>query len=480
MKRDRFAKIVATLGLTSSEPDVIEKLFLTGVDVFRLNFSHGTHENHAKNIQTLRALEQKHGRPIAILQDLQGPKFRVGRFEQDAIELAFGQTLVFDQDDTLGDNTRVYLPHPEVFSSAKVGDRLLLDDARVAFEVVNNDGNCIEAKHIYGKKLSNNKGLNLPDTDLLVSAMTDKDHTDLQFGLSQGVDIVALSFVQRAGDMEMLRGLVGGKASILAKIEKPSAVRHIADILDASDAIMLARGDLGVEFPPEALPSIQKTVVEAARHAGKPIVVATQMLESMIDSPVPTRAEATDVDTAVALGADAVMLSGETAIGKYPVEAVSFMDRMIQSTEKDARYIKDMRVIEDVEVNSSNGAVSHAVKAISNAIDVTAIACYTASGSSAVRLCRERALTPIIALTPNQDVARRLQLYWGVDAVVMPDADRVQTIVANAANLVKRKAYGEDGDLVVVTAGVPFGQPGTTNTIRLATIGEDDSANIVA
>ncbi|MPV86295.1 pyruvate kinase [Ostreibacterium oceani] len=480
MRRQRFAKIVATLGLTSSDSAVIEHLFLAGVDVFRLNFSHGTHEQHAINIKTIREIEAKHQRPIAILQDLQGPKFRVGQFVDKQVALTSGQSFVFDCDPTPGDASRVYLPHPEIFSGAKPGDRLLVDDARVCFKVTAVTPERIDCLHVYGKAISNNKGINLPDTVLSVSVLTDKDITDLQFGLSQGVDYVALSFVQRASDMYRLREMVGDRANILAKIEKPSAVDDIEAILEASDAIMLARGDLGVEFPPEELPSIQKTIVQKAREVGKPIVIATQMLESMIDSPVPTRAEATDIDTAISSGADAVMLSGETAIGKYPIEAVSFMNRMIIQTEKDWRYRSDMKHAAFGHVTTSEGAISLAVKAIANAMPIVAVACYTTSGRSAIRLGRERALTPLIALTPSQDTARRLQLHWGIDACLMPDVDRFQTIVAAATETVRKKGYGSQGSPVIVTAGVPFGQSGTTNTLRLAIIGADDSAQIIA
>lgn len=473
MRRERFAKIVATLGLTSGNPEVIEQLFVAGVDVFRLNFSHGTHEQHKANIQAIREIETKLDRPIAILQDLQGPKFRVGRFENEKVELTPAQTFVFDNDATLGDSERVYLPHPEIFQAAKVGDRLLIDDARACFEVVANDGTRIETKHIYGKAISNNKGVNLPDTVLKLPVLTEKDEADLAFGLANGVDYVALSFVQRAGDMHFLREKVGDKAAILAKIEKPTAVEDIEGILHASDAIMLARGDLGVEFPPEKLPGIQKQVIKKAREVGKPIIVATQMLESMIESPVATRAEATDVDAAIADGVDAVMLSGETAIGKYPVEAVSFMNRMIIEAEKDPRYQQSMKTADQSAVKSSEGAISQGVKAVVNSMPIAAIACFTTSGGTAIRVGRERALTPLLAMTPELNLARRLQLHWGIDAGVMSDVTRFKTIVVAAVDTVKRRGYGKHGDWVVVTVGVPFGHSGTTNTLRLAQIGDD-------
>lgn len=473
MRRRRFAKIVATLGPASSSLEKIEELFIAGVDVFRLNFSHGTYDIHENNIKFIRQVEKKLNRPITVLQDLQGPKFRIGRFNQEKIDLTLGQTFTFDNNETLGNKERVYLPHPEIFSATQVGDRLLIDDARACFEVLANDGQQIKTRHIYGKSIADNKGLNLPDTVLDVPILTEKDTADLTFGLSCGVDYVALSFVQQASDMTFLRQKVGDKAAILAKIEKPSAVDDIENILNASDAIMLARGDLGVEFPPEKLPGIQKTVIKKAREIGKPVIVATQMLESMIESPVATRAEATDVDAAVAEGADAVMLSGETAMGKYPVEAVSFMSRMIIEAEKDHRYQHSMKTAENSDVKTSEGAIAQGVKAIVNAMPIAAIACFTTSGGTAIRLGRERALTPLLAMTPNLDLARRLQLHWGIDAGVMSDIKRFKTVLVAAADTVEKRGYGKKGDWVIVTVGVPFGHSGTTNTLRLAEIGDE-------
>lgn len=473
MRRERFAKIVATLGPASTEPAILEQLFEAGVDVFRLNFSHGDHEQQKKNIANLRALEEKLDRPIAILQDLQGPKFRVGRFDGDKVELSTGQAFQFDTDEKLGDNTRVHLPHPEIFKAAKVGDKLLIDDARTCFKVIANNGDVINCVHIYGRSISNNKGLNMPDTVLDVPVLTEKDEKDLAFGLANGVDYVALSFVQRAFDMSYLRERVGDKAAILAKIEKPSAVEDIENILRVSDAIMLARGDLGVEFPPEKLPGIQKTVIAKAREVGKPIIVATQMLESMIDSPVATRAEATDVDAAISAGADAVMLSGETAMGRHPVEAVTFMSRMIVESEKDQRYQLSMKNADFSQVSTTEGAIAHGVKAVVNALPIAAIACFTTSGGTAIRLGRERALTPLIAMTPELCMARRLQLHWGIDAGVLADVTRFKSAVVAAVKTVRQRGYGQDGDWIAVTIGVPFGRAGSTNTLRLAQLGDD-------
>lgn len=473
MRRHRFAKIVATLGPASTAPEVLESLFLAGVDVFRLNFSHGNHDQQKENINNLRKLEEKHNRPIAILQDLQGPKFRVDKFQNEKVSLEKGQHFCFDSNESLGNNTRVYLPHPEIFKAAKVGNRLLIDDARTCFEVISNNGQEIHCKHIYGKSISNNKGLNMPDTLLDLPVLTPKDEKDLDFGLTHGVDYIALSFVQRASDMDYLRQCVGDKASILAKIEKPSAVDDIENILQVSDAIMVARGDLGVEFPPEKLPGIQKTLIKKARQVGKPVIVATQMLESMIDSPVATRAEATDVASAISEGADAVMLSGETAMGKHPVQAVEFMNKIIIETEKDQHYRHSMKTANSSEVISTEGAIAQAVKAVVNAMPIAAIACFTTSGGTAKRLVKERALTPLIAMTPEVCLARRLQLHWGIDAGVLADITRFKSIMIAAVDTVKKRGYGKDGDLVAVTVGVPFGRAGSTNTLRLATIGDD-------
>ncbi|MGY0398663.1 MAG: pyruvate kinase [Ostreibacterium sp.] len=473
MRRQRFAKIVATLGPASSEVAIIEALFMAGVDVFRLNFSHGSHDVHKTNIDNIRTIEKKLNCPITILQDLQGPKFRVGKFVNEKVRLKIGQKFVFDAKEDLGNAERVFLPHPEIFAAATVGDRLLIDDARTCFEVTKNDGEQIETKHIYGKAIADNKGLNMPDTALDVPILTDKDEVDLAFGLAHGVDYVALSFVQRASDMQYLRKQVGDKVAILAKIEKPSAVSEIEEILHASDAIMLARGDLGVEFSPEKLPGIQKTVIQKAREIGKPVIVATQMLESMIESPVATRAEATDVDAAISKGADAVMLSGETAMGKYPIEAVTFMDRMIIEAEKDYRYLHNMKTADQSEVKNSEGAISQGVKAIVNAMPIAAIACFTTSGGTAIRVSRERAMTPLIAMTPEISRARQLQLHWGIDAGVLADVTQFKTIVIAAVETVKQRGYGKKGDWVIVTVGVPFGRAGTTNTLRLTQIDDD-------
>ncbi|PID66521.1 MAG: pyruvate kinase [Gammaproteobacteria bacterium] len=473
MRRHRFAKIVATLGPASSEPAMLEKLFAAGVDVFRLNFSHGSHEQQKNNIDNLRRLEKQYDRPITILQDLQGPKFRVGLFKNNQVKLQKGQTFRFDNNKEQGDHSRVYLPHPEIFAAAKVGDRLLIDDARTCFEVLSNNGSEIDCRHIYGKAISNNKGVNMPDTVLDVPVLTKKDEEDLAFGLANRVDYVALSFVQKASDMAYLREKVGQKAAILAKIEKPSAVEDIEGILQNSDAIMVARGDLGVEFPPQKLPSIQKTLIHKARKVGKPVIVATQMLESMIESPVATRAEATDVDAAVSSGADAVMLSGETAMGKYPLEAVRFMNEIIMEAEKDHRYKKRMKSTDAEVVCNTEGAIAQGVKAVVNAMPIVAIACFTASGGTAIRLVKERALTPVIAMTPGIHLARRLQLYWGIDAGVVADIKRFRTVTTAAVSTVKNREYGNNGDWVVVTVGVPFGHSGNTNTLRLAQIGEE-------
>lgn len=473
MRRQRFAKIIATLGPASSDPQILQELFRAGVDIFRLNFSHGSHADHLKNIENLRRLESKTGRPIAILQDLQGPKFRVGTFAESKVMLTEGQTFSFDNDDKAGDKQRVFLPHPEIFAAVKVGDRLLVDDARACFEVTANNGKTIETRHIYGTAISDNKGVNMPDTILDVPVLTEKDKSDLQFGLAHGVDYVALSFVQRASDMHYLRQQVGGQAAILAKIEKPSAVDDIEGILEAGDAVMVARGDLGVELPSEKVPGVQKNIINKAREVGKPVIVATQMLESMIENPVATRAEATDVSNAIGEGADAVMLSGETAAGKYPLKAVNFMNRVIVETEKEQYYRKDMRRHYSGKATSTEDAISQGIKAVVNAMPIAAIACFTTSGGTAIRLSQERALTPLLAITPTIELARRLQLHWGIDADTMGDIKKFKTVVVAAVDIIKRRGYVEEGDWVAITVGVPFGHAGSTNTLRLVQIGNE-------
>jgi pyruvate kinase len=466
--RKRQTKIVATLGPASGSAEMIRALFLAGVDVFRLNFSHGDHADHAARVKIIRDIEQEFNYSIAILADMQGPKLRVGRFVDGSIPLTVGQVIRFDLDTALGNESRVNLPHPEIIEALKVGSYLYIDDGKVRAEVTEKGADYIMAKIVAGTKLSNNKGVNVPNTYLPIAALTEKDRKDLTAALDMGVDWIAQSFVQLPDDVAEARRLIGGRASLLVKIEKPAALEHFTAILDLADGVMLARGDLGVETPPENVPAVQKQIVRQVRAAGKPIIVATQMLESMIENPAPTRAEASDVATAVYDGTDAVMLSGETAAGAYPIEAVSIMDRICQHTEKDLTY----RRIIDAERLETNSDASDAITAAAHdvAVNVRAacIVNYTTSGSTTLRTARQRPSMPIMCLTQNVTTARRLCLSYGVRAIQVTDVEDTTTAINRAAGFAIERGYAKKGDRLVLTAGVPFGTPGSTNMLRVA------------
>lgn len=470
MHRERNVKIVATLGPASSSPDLIRALAEAGADVFRLNFSHGSHDDHLARIRAVRALEQETGRPIGLLADLQGPKLRIGSFRDGAVELVPGQDFRLDMEGTLGDRTGVALPHAEVLGSLKPETELLLDDGKIRLRVKDVHSGWAMTEVMVGGRLSDRKGVNLPDTVVPLSALTPKDRADLAFALTHGVDWIALSFVQRPDDLREARGLIQGRAALLAKIEKPSAVECLDEIITLCDALMVARGDLGVEMPLQAVPGLQKRIVRAARRAGKPVVVATQMLESMIKAPVPTRAEVSDVATAVYDGADAIMLSAESASGDYPVDSVRTMDQIARQVERDPLY----RGIMDAEHNNPESTASDAITAaarqVAETINAAAIVTYTMSGSTALRAARERPRAPILCLTPLVDTARRLTIAWGVNAVVAPDAINFADMIAKATGLARASGLAKPGDNLVVTAGVPFGSPGNTNVLRIARV----------
>jgi pyruvate kinase len=477
MHRARNVKIVATLGPATAGPDQIRALFEAGVDVFRLNFSHGSHDDHLARITMVRGLERELQRPIGLLADLQGPKLRIGTFRENGVDLLPGQRFRLDSSDKPGDGSRVQLPHPEVLGSLNAGTDLLLDDGKVRLRILATSGGSkltgaawAEAEVVVGGRLSDRKGLNLPNTVVPLSALTPKDRADLEFALEHGVDWIALSFVQRPDDLREARGLIQGRAALLAKIEKPSAIDSLEEIVNLSDALMVARGDLGVEMPLQEVPGLQKKIVRMARRAGKPVVVATQMLDSMVKAPVPTRAEVSDVATAVYDGADAVMLSAETASGDHPVEAVKVMDSIAAQVERDPLY----RGIMDAEHASPEHTVADAITAaprqVAETIAAAAIVTYTMSGSTALRAARERPRSPILCLTPLTATARRLSIAWGVNAMVSPDAVNFADMVAKAMTLAKQSGLAKPGDHVVVTAGVPFGTPGMTNVLRIARI----------
>ena len=472
LRRHRNAKIIATLGPASSDEAVIRGLFVAGADVFRLNLSHGDHAGHKARYDIIRALETETGRPICVLLDLQGPKLRIGRFAAGAIELSTGQGFRLDLAGGLGDETRVSLPHPEIFAAIASGTELLLDDGKIRLRVLTCDDNHAETEVIAAGALSANKGVNLPGVALPIAALTEKDRRDLQFGLELGVDWIALSFVQRPEDIAEARKLVSGRAAVMAKLEKPSAIDRLDEIIAIVDGIMVARGDLGVEMAPESVPGLQKEIIARSRSAGKPVVVATQMLESMIEAATPTRAEASDVATAVYDGADALMLSAESAAGAYPIEAVAMMSRIIAETERDPRYRRILTVEEsDLEPTAAD-AITAAADQVSRTIRAVAICAYSMSGSTTLRASRERPLVPILGLTPIIETARRLAIAWGVHNVLTPDATSFTDMVEKACNLALDEGFAVAGDRIVVTAGVPFGTPGSTNTLRIAMVGQ--------
>lgn len=459
---------MATLGPASANQEMIRTLYLAGVDVFRLNFSHGSHDDHAARIKIIRNLEEEFGMPVAAVADLQGPKLRVGRFKNGGIELKAGMKLRLDLDEAEGDETRVCLPHPEIIRAIEKDAVILMDDGKVRLRIAEKGKSHLLAEVISGVKISNNKGVNVPGTVLPIAALTEKDRRDLTAALAMGADWIAQSFVQRPEDVAEAKKLIGGRAALMAKIEKPSALEQFDAILDLVDGIMLARGDLGVECPPEDVPAIQKRIVRKVRHAGKPIIVATQMLESMIENPSPTRAEASDVATAVYDGADAVMLSAETAAGKYPVEAVSIMNRICEHTEMDDTY---RRIIDadrpDIEEDSSD-AITAAAHQVAHSVRAACVVNYTTSGSTTLRMARQRPHMPIMCLTQNNNVARRLCLSYGVHAVHVTDVANTTEAVNRAGALAIQQNLAKKGDRLVLTAGVPFGTPGSTNTLRVA------------
>lgn len=471
MHRNRNAKIVATLGPASDDRAAIQQLFEAGADVFRLNFSHGCHADHKTRLDTIRAVERDSGRPIGVLLDLQGPKLRLGTFAHGPVTLTEGATFRLDLDMTqAGDSCRAAMPHPEIFAALQTGTDLLIDDGRIRLRVESFGSDFAETRVIAGGTVSDRKGVNVPGVVLPLSALTDKDRKDLAYGLTLGVDWIALSFVQRPEDILEIKQLVQGRAGIVAKLEKPAAIASLDAIVAASDAIMVARGDLGVEMPPEQVPAIQKRIVRACRKAGKPVIVATQMLESMVLAPVPTRAEASDVASAIYDGADAVMLSAESASGKYPVEAVRMMHAIIAQTECDPHYRDTIHAAVAARNPVPSDAIGAAVRAVADLLKVTAVVAYTSSGYSALRMACERPQAPIMGMTPRLVVARQLALAWGVYPVLCHEVMDVLEMSDWACKTAGKEGFGAPGDTLVISAGVPFGTSGTTNLMRIAQI----------
>ena len=467
MRRYRNTKIVATLGPASATKKQIRALIKAGVDVFRLNFSHGSHEDHQSRFETIRQLEEELDRPIAIMADLQGPKLRVGVFKSDEVELAAGASFVLDLEDALGSNNRVQLPHQEIFDAAVVGMELLLDDGKIRLRVQNAAKNSIETKVITGGTLSNRKGVNVPGVALGLSSLSEKDKIDLNFALQLGFDWIALSFVQRPADVAEARELIKGRASVLIKLEKPAAIEHLDELVKLSDAVMVARGDLGVELPPEKVPGIQKKIVKLCRHWGKPVVVATQMLDSMVHAPAPTRAEASDVATAVYDSADAVMLSAETAAGEFPLESVDMMNRIILEVEGDEAHQILTDEKHEVPEPTVSDAITLAARQVAQTVSASCIITYTTSGSTTLRAARERPSVPILCVTSSIATARRLAMAWGVHSVHIAEEERFSAVVRRALDVSKSQGFAESGDQIVITAGVPMGKPGSTNVLRI-------------
>lgn len=468
MQRNRCAKIVATLGPASSTVERIHQLADAGADVFRFNFSHGTHEDHAARFAMVREVEAARGRPIGTIMDLQGPKLRVGRFADGRVTLSKGEHFRLDLQDALGDQNRATLPHPEIFAVLQAGQDLLLDDGRIRLRIDRCAPDFAETTVAIGGVLSDRKGVNVPNAVLPISALTRKDHTDLSFGIELGFDWVALSFVQRPEDIAEARRLVAGRASILAKIEKPAAIDRLDGIIELTDAVMVARGDLGVEVPPELVPGLQKRIVRKCRDLGKPVVVATQMLESMISSPSPTRAEASDVATAVYDGADAVMLSAESASGDYPVEAVAIMNRIIATVEHDDLYRSYIDAHQAEAERTSADAITLAAEQVAHTMQSAVIVTYTTSGATALRASRERPDRPILGLITRMVTARKLAMAWGVHPVHTADAHDLDEMVAKARHHAREEGFAKPGESIVITAGLPFGTPGATNLLRVA------------
>ena len=472
--RGRKVKILATLGPASSKAEMIRKLMLAGADAFRINMSHGDQKSKAKLVDAIRALEKELRRPTTIVFDLQGPKLRVGSFEGGSAQLEKGSKVVLDQEDAPGTAKRMELPHPELFAAIGPGDRLLIDDGKVRLKVIEAEEKRIVAEVMVGGTVSNSKGVNVPDVVVPIPALTEKDKSDLAFALEQGADWIALSFVQRPEDVAEARALIGDKAALMAKIEKPAAIERLPDIIALADGVMVARGDLGVELPPEDVPPLQNRIVACARQFGKPVVVATQMLESMITSPTPTRAEVSDVATAIYDGADAVMLSAESAAGKYPIEAVAMMDRIARSAELDPVYPQRVHFTETKLEPTIADALSGSARQIAYTISAKAMVVFSKSGSTARRIARERPPVPILAMSPSQVTSRRMGIYWGVHSVHSRDVSSFEEMVGKAKRMALRHHLAAGGDRIMIMAGIPFGTAGSTNVLHVVRLVGDE------
>ncbi|HKT84923.1 MAG TPA: pyruvate kinase [Novosphingobium sp.] len=468
--RSRKVKILATLGPASRDRETIARLLRAGADAFRVNMSHGDHETHRETIANIRAVEKDLMRPVTVLCDLQGPKLRVGTFEGGKAFIRHGAHFTLDRDPAPGNENRVCLPHPELFGLLEKGQRLLIDDGKLRLLVIRAESDAILCTAEVGGQISDRKGVNIPDAIVPVPALTDKDRRDLAFAIKEGADWIGLSFVQRPEDVAEARRLMAGHGALMAKIEKPAAVASLDEIIELSDGIMVARGDLGVELLPEEVPPIQKHIIEKTRIFGKPVVVATQMLESMITSPSPTRAEVSDVANAVYDGADAVMLSAETAAGQWPVEAVTIMDRIATKVEADSTYRERIHIAHTPPDATTADALSASCATIADTLPIEGIVIFTGSGSSARRVARERPAAPMLVLTPSPRTARRLALLWGAHAVSTKDIGSFEEMIAKGKRMALRHGFGGAGSRLVALAGVPFGVPGSTNLLHVVTL----------
>ena len=468
--RKRSAKILATVGPASAAPDTLRLLHDVGVDAFRLNFSHGSHEDHARSVKAIRAVEKDTGNAITIVADMQGPKLRCGEFEGGQIELRYGETVEIIQSNEKGTDGVICMPHPELMAAMEPGHTLKFDDGKLMVTITANDGKIMQARVDVPGILKNKKGINVIGAVLPMSAMTEKDRVDMAFALTQDVDYIALSFVQTAQDVIDAREIIGDKAHIIVKIEKPSAIEFLDEILEHADAAMVARGDLGVELPLETVPVVQRQIIRKARALGKPVIVATHMLESMIDAPTPTRAEASDVATAIYQGADAVMLSAETAVGRHPATAVAIMDRIIAAAEADPEFFKYFKQVELPYEATPEDAISQSVRGIAETLNCKAVLGYTLTGSTVQRISRERPPCRIVCLTPRQSTASCLALSWGVLPIVMKDPVDFDDMLGSVQDVAVNRAGLQSGDMIMISAGIPFGRPGTTNTLKISTI----------
>lgn len=472
MRRNRRVKIVATIGPASASPEMLERLFIAGVDVFRINMSHSSHDLARDLHFRVRDVARRHRHPIGILADLQGPKFRLGEFQGGRVFINEGAVFRFDLNEQSGSTERVLLPHKQIFEAVSPGHTLLLDDGKIRMRVIETKTDLISAEVIVGGALASRKGISLPDTLLPIGPLTEKDEADLECALDLGVDWIALSFVQRGEDVRNIHKRVDGRAAIMVKIEKPAAIDDLDDIIAAGDGFMVARGDLGVEMPVQKVPGLQKRITRSSRAAGKPVVVATQMLESMITSPVPTRAEVSDVATAVFDGADAVMLSAESAVGQFPVEAIEMMDRIAIEVEGDPSYDSIIHATTTPRQHTGADAIAAAAHTVADTVRLSAIVCYTATGSTALRVARERPGLPVISLTPVQTTARKLAMVWGIESYLTSDPEKLSDMIRKACRIAFDEGFVKPGGGILITAGVPIGSAGTTNMIRIAYVDE--------